>query len=104
MYAMVDRDDDLKIGVRSTAILFGEKDRLYIALLQLGTLGLLVLAGWLEQLNISYFISLLLAAGFFLYQQWLIRHRQREACFRAFLNNNWVGMLIFGGVVLASIR
>lgn len=104
MYAMVDRDDDLKIGVRSTAILFGEKDRLYIALLQLGTLGLLVLAGWLEQLTFSYFMSLLLAAGFFLYQQWLIRHRQREACFRAFLNNNWVGMLIFGGVVLASIR
>ena len=104
MYAMVDRDDDLKIGVKSTAILFGERDRLYIALLQLGTLGLLVLTGWLEQLTASYFISLFLAAALFLYQQWLIRHRQRDACFRAFLNNNWVGMLIFVGIVLTSIR
>ncbi len=104
MYAMVDRDDDLKIDVKSTAILFGERDRLYIALLQLGTLGLLILTGWLEQLTASYFISLLLAAALFLYQQWLIRHRQRDACFRAFLNNNWVGMLIFAGIVLTSIR
>lgn len=104
MYAMVDRDDDLKIGVKSTAILFGERDRLYIALLQLATLGLLILTGWLEQLTASYFISLLLAAALFLYQQWLIRHRQRDACFRAFLNNNWVGMLIFAGIVLTSIR
>ncbi len=101
MYAMVDRDDDLKIGVKSTAILFGQNDRLYIALLQLGTLGLLAIIGWLEQLTVSYYISLLLAAGLFIYQQWLIRHRQRDACFHAFLNNNWVGMLIFAGIMLA---
>lgn len=101
MYAMVDRDDDLKIGVKSTAILFGQNDRLYIALLQLGTLTLLVIIGWLEQLTVSYYFSLLLAAGLFIYQQWLIRHRQRDACFRAFLNNNWVGMLIFAGIMLA---
>jgi 4-hydroxybenzoate polyprenyl transferase, proteobacterial len=101
MYAMVDRDDDLKIGVKSTAILFGQNDRLYIALLQLGTLGLLAIIGGLEQLTVSYYISLLLAAGLFIYQQWLIRHRQRDACFHAFLNNNWVGMLIFAGIMLA---
>ncbi|WP_321408405.1 4-hydroxybenzoate octaprenyltransferase [Tolumonas auensis] len=101
MYAMVDRDDDLKIGVKSTAILFGQNDRLYIALLQLGTLILLAIIGWLEQLTVSYYFSLLLAAGLFIYQQWLIRHRQRDACFRAFLNNNWVGMLIFAGIMLA---
>ena len=101
MYAMVDRDDDLKIGVKSTAILFGQNDRLYIALLQLGTLTLLAIIGWLEQLTVSYYFSLLLAAGLFIYQQWLIRHRQRDACFRAFLNNNWVGMLIFAGIMLA---
>ena len=102
MYAMVDRDDDLKIGVKSTAILFGRYDRHYIALLQCLTLGLLCLIGWLEQLSPSYYLLLLLACGFFVYQQWLIRHRQREACFRAFLNNNWVGMCVFIGIILAS--
>jgi len=102
MYAMVDRDDDLKIGVKSTAILFGRYDRHYIALLQCLTLGLLCLIGWLEQLSQSYYLLLLLASGFFVYQQWLIRHRQREACFRAFLNNNWVGMFVFIGIILAS--
>jgi 4-hydroxybenzoate polyprenyltransferase len=70
--------------------------------LQVLTLGLLCLIGWLEQLSQSYFLLLLLASGFFLYQQWLIRHRQREACFRAFLNNNWVGMFVFIGIILAS--
>lgn len=102
MYAMVDRDDDLKIGVKSTAILFGRYDRHCIALLQFLTLGLLCLIGWLEQLSQSYYLLLLLASGFFLYQQWLIRHRQRDACFRAFLNNNWVGMLVFAGIIFAS--
>ncbi|MDD2842459.1 MAG: 4-hydroxybenzoate octaprenyltransferase [Tolumonas sp.] len=102
MYAMVDRDDDLKIGVKSTAILFGRYDRHYIALLQCLTLGLLCLIGWLEQLAPSYYLLLLLTSGFFIYQQWLIRHRQREACFRAFLNNNWVGMFVFIGIILAS--
>lgn len=101
MYAMVDRDDDVKIGIKSTAILFGVHDRLYIALLQLATLLLLWLAGWLEKLAQPYFIALLLTLGLFLYQQWLIRLRQRDACFRAFLNNNWVGLLVFVGILLA---
>lgn len=102
MYAMVDRDDDLKIGVKSTAILFGQYDRHCIALLQVMTLALLCLIGWLEQLTSSYYALLLLVSGFFIYQQWLIRRRQREGCFRAFLNNNWVGVLVFVGIIFAS--
>jgi 4-hydroxybenzoate polyprenyltransferase len=102
MYAMVDRDDDLTIGVKSTAILFGRNDRLYIALLQLATLSVLWLVGWLEQLSSSYFSVLSITGLFFIYQQWLIRHRQRDACFRAFLNNNWVGMLVFAGILFSS--
>lgn len=101
MYAMVDRDDDLKIGVKSTAILFGQNDKRYIALLQLGTLILLLLVGWVEHLSGVYYLALLSAALFFLYQQWLIRERQRDACFKAFLNNNWVGMLVFLGIVFS---
>lgn len=101
MYAMVDRDDDLKIGIKSTAILFGQNDKRYVALLQLTTLMLLLLAGWLESLNRIYYLSLLAVAVFFLYQQWLIRNRQRDACFKAFLNNNWVGMLVFLGIALS---
>jgi len=102
MYAMVDRDDDLTIGVKSTAILFGRNDRLYIALLQLAMLSVLWLVGWLEQLSSSYFSVLSITGLFFIYQQWLIRHRQRDACFRAFLNNNWVGMLVFAGILFSS--
>lgn len=99
MYAMVDRDDDLRIGVKSTAILFGQNDKRYIALMQLLTLFLLVVVGWLNHTTMIYFSTLLIAAGFFLYQQWLIRNRERMACFRAFLNNNWVGMIIFIGLL-----
>lgn len=102
MYAMVDRDDDLKIGVKSTAILFGQYDRHCIALLQMMTLVLLCLIGGLEQLSQSYYLLLVAVGGFFVYQQWLIRHRQRDACFRAFLNNNWVGVLVFVGIILAA--
>jgi 4-hydroxybenzoate polyprenyltransferase len=104
MYAMVDRDDDVTIGVKSTAILFGQHDRVYIALLQLATLSVLCIIGWLEQLSASYFFVLLIAGLFFIYQQWLIRHRQRDACFRAFLNNNWVGVLVFTGIILSSLH
>jgi 4-hydroxybenzoate polyprenyltransferase len=102
MYAMVDRDDDLKIGVKSTAILFGQYDRHCIALLQMMTLVLLCLIGGLEQLSQSYYLLLVAVGGFFVYQQWLIRHRQRDACFRAFLNNNWVGVLVFVGIIFAA--
>jgi len=101
-YAMVDRDDDLKIGIKSTAILFAEADRAIIALLQLSCLAGLALMGARAELGASYFYSLIVVAVLFAYQQWLIRERQREACFRAFLNNNWVGGAVFVGLVLAT--
>ncbi len=99
MYAMVDRDDDLRIGVKSTAILFGQHDKLYIACLQIITLFLLGVIGWLNNATMIYFSSLLIAGILFVYQQWLIRYRERTACFRAFMNNNLVGMFIFIGLL-----
>jgi 4-hydroxybenzoate polyprenyltransferase len=99
-YAMVDRDDDLKIGVKSTAILFGDYDRLMIGVLHALTLGLLALAGLTARLGVGYYVGLGVAAGFALYQQWLIRGRVREACFRAFLNNHWFGAAVFAGLAV----
>ncbi len=99
-YAMVDRDDDLKIGIKSTAILFGDDDRTITAILQAMTVGVLWLAGLQFQLGYWYFISLIGAGALFARQQWLIRHRDRDACFKAFLDNNRVGALIFAGIVL----
>lgn len=99
-YAMVDRDDDLKLGLKSSAILFGHHDKRIIGALQLLTLLILLLVGQLSELGSSYYWSLLAAAALFVYQQRLIRERQREACFQAFLNNNYVGALIFAGVVI----
>lgn len=99
-YAMVDRDDDLKIGVKSTAILFGEKDRLMTGVLQTMALYSLMLVGNRFELGAFYYLGLAAAAGLFIYQQWLIRFRAREACFKAFLNNNWVGMAVFAGIVM----
>lgn len=97
-YAMVDREDDLKVGVKSTAILFGRFDRLMIAVLHMLCLALLAWAGTMANLGIIYFVSLLIALSLAVYQQWLIRERQRPACFRAFLNNNWFGAVIFAGL------
>jgi 4-hydroxybenzoate polyprenyltransferase len=99
-YAMVDRDDDLRIGVKSTAILFGRADRAMIALFHLLTLAVLAWVGARNQLGLTYYIGLATAAGFALYQQWLIRGRARNACFRAFLNNNWFGAAVFAGLAL----
>jgi 4-hydroxybenzoate polyprenyltransferase len=99
-YAMVDRDDDLRIGVKSTAILFGRADRLMVGLFHLLTLLLLAWVGAREQLGVTYYISLGAAAGFALYQQWLIRARTRDGCFRAFLNNNGFGAVVFAGLAL----
>jgi 4-hydroxybenzoate polyprenyltransferase len=100
-YAMVDRDDDVKIGIKSTAILFGQHDKLIIGLLQAITLGLLVLVGVSYQLGVLYYVGLCFAAGMFIYQQQLIRHRDRLSCFSAFRNNNYVGMVITLGIVFA---
>lgn len=99
-YAMVDRDDDVKIGVKSTAILFGRFDKLIIGLLQLATLALMALVGMQLQLNGAFYLSLLVMAVLFVWQQKLIVQRERNACFRAFLNNNYVGLALFIGVAL----
>lgn len=100
MYAMVDRDDDLKIGVRSTAILFGDSDRHIIATLQAMTLFALYLVGRIMRLGSWYHCGLIAGAVFFAYQLWLIRARDRQACLQAFLNNNYFGMSIFLGIAL----
>ncbi len=101
-YAMVDRDDDLRVGAKSTAILFGDADLVIIGVL-MGTflLAMLLVAqrghlhGW------PYFSGLGIAAALFAYQQWIMRAREREACFAAFRNNNWVGMALWAGIVLS---
>jgi len=103
MYAMVDREDDLKIGVKSTAILFGQADKLIIGILQLIVLALLFFIGWHLQLNSVYYFSLLLAAGLAIYQQWLIKSRTRQPCFQAFLNNHWFGLVIFIGIIFGYL-
>lgn len=98
LYAMVDREDDLKIGVKSTAILFGEADRAMVGLLQLLLIVDLVLVGQQASLGAWYYASVAVAAGLAVYHQYLIRRRDPEACFRAFLNNHWLGMTVFIGI------
>ena len=98
LYAMVDRDDDLRIGIRSTAILFGDLDRVFVGILQVSTLAVLLLAGLRAEYGLAFQLGLLAAGLLFAYQQWLIRDGDRDACFRAFLNNNYVGMLVFFGI------
>nr|WP_275440677.1 4-hydroxybenzoate octaprenyltransferase [Vibrio sp. Of7-15] len=101
LYAMVDRDDDLKIGVKSTAILFGRFDKLIIGVLQFLSLVLLIGLGWWLSLSSAFYWGVLVAGGLFVYQQMLIREREREACFKAFLNNNYVGMVLFVGLAIS---
>lgn len=103
LYAMVDRDDDLKIGIKSTAILFAEKDKLIVGLLQLATLLCLGILGWWLALPSVYFAGLTIVAGLFVYQQRLIVNRDRESCFKAFLHNNYVGMVIFISLLLSYL-
>jgi 4-hydroxybenzoate polyprenyltransferase len=100
MYAMTDREDDLKIGVKSTAILFARHDRLILGVLQIVWLLALALVGVAFHLNPYYGLSLLVVAGFLVYQQWLMRDRNPAQCFQAFLNNHWVGLVIFIGIVM----
>lgn len=98
-YAMVDRDDDRRIGVKSTAILFGDSDRVILAVLQAVVLFGLLLVGRRADLGAWYGLALFVVATLFLRQQWLIRRRDPDGCFRAFLNNNWVGLVLFVGIV-----
>ena len=97
---MVDRDDDLKIGINSTAILFGDADRFIIGIMQLMVLLALYLVGMDAGLGFWYGLGLAGGAIFFLYQQILIRRRERESCLHAFLNNNYFGMTVFIGLAL----
>jgi 4-hydroxybenzoate polyprenyltransferase len=100
MYAMVDREDDLRIGVKSTAILFGRFDRAVIGLCQAGVLALLLLVGERAGLAGWYLGGVTVAGALAAWQQVLIRDRQPQACFRAFLNNNLFGLAIYGGIAL----
>lgn len=99
-YAMVDREHDLRVGVKSTAILFGSLDRIMIGVLQALCLVGLALTGQRFELGLPYWISLVIAAVLFAWQHYLIRRREPAACFRAFLHNNWVGMVVFLGVFM----
>lgn len=100
LYAMVDRDDDRQLGIRSTAILFGDMDRAAIGVMQLIVLGGLVLVGQDLGFSRPYWAGLAVAALLFAWQQWLARDRSRDACFEAFLNNNYVGLAIFAGIAV----
>ncbi|MEY3220753.1 MAG: hypothetical protein RIT27_2110 [Pseudomonadota bacterium] len=99
-YAMTDREDDLKIGIKSTAIFFGKFDKLAIGILQVFVLISLSLIGIDQHLNLFYQGGVLTMAGFFIYQQYLIRDRNPTRCFEAFLNNHWAGLVVFIGLVL----
>jgi 4-hydroxybenzoate polyprenyltransferase len=103
MYAMVDYDDDIKIGVKSTAVLFGKYNALWIGIFQLIFLSLMFYLGRVYQLGLPYFIALGLTAALAIYQQKLIASWQRDLCFKAFLNNNMLGFIVFVGVLLSYI-
>ncbi|MDO9215086.1 MAG: 4-hydroxybenzoate octaprenyltransferase [Methylococcales bacterium] len=100
MYAMVDKDDDIKIGVKSTAILFGQYDRPIMAVLQVIIIGLLITIGIMQHSGLAYYIGLLAASGLSVYQQVLIVNRDKALCFKAFLNNNWFGLAVFIGLAV----
>ena len=100
-YAMVDREDDRRLGIRSTAILFGDADRLILGVLQCLMLSNLYLLGTRAALAWPYHLSLLVVAALFIYQQVLLRERSRAGCFAAFMNNNWVGGVVFAGIGLS---
>ncbi|MCE3238336.1 MAG: ubiA [Gammaproteobacteria bacterium] len=104
LYAMVDREDDRKIGIKSTAILFGKSDKWITGLLQMIFLVLLSFIGFFYQLNKLYYLGIISAAILFIYQQALIRDRYPDNCFKAFLNNHWVGCVIYIGIVLGYVN
>ncbi|CAM7040797.1 4-hydroxybenzoate octaprenyltransferase [Morganella morganii] len=102
-YAMVDRNDDLKIGVKSTAILFGRFDKMIIGILQLVMILMLLWIGLMVNLSGIFYWSLLLAGALFVYQQWLMADRERDPCFQAFMNNNYVGFILFLGMLVSYL-
>ena len=98
-YAMVDKNDDIKIGVKSTAILFGQYDKLIILLLQIFSLLLLITAALWLKLSWPFYLALVISMGLFLYQQRLIKDRDRSLCFKAFLHNHYVGLVLALGII-----
>lgn len=102
-YAMVDRNDDLKIGVKSTAILFGRFDKIIIGVLQLVMILMLLWTGMMANLSGIFYWSLLLAGALFVYQQRLMADRERDPCFQAFMNNNYVGFILFLGMLVSYL-
>lgn len=103
MYAMVDRDDDLKISVKSTAILFADADKVMIGILQIIAIFCLFLLGSELTLNAFYYTGLAVASGLMVYQQWLIRSRDKAGCFAGFINSHWVGVAVLVGIVLSYL-
>lgn len=99
MYAMVDRDDDIRIGLKSTAILFGSEDRLIVSIIQLLFFAVLLIIGIKIELGGMYYVGVAAAAGFAVYQQYLIKDREPAQCFAAFLNNHWLGAAVFMGLL-----
>ena len=99
-YAMVDRDDDIRLGIHSSALFFGQYDVLAVMASYAVTLIILAVVGNMLHLGMAYYLGLLVAAGIATYHYTLIRNRQREACFKAFLHNNWFGAAVFAGIVL----
>jgi 4-hydroxybenzoate polyprenyltransferase len=99
-YAMVDRPWDLKVGIKSTAILFGEQDRLMIGILQGAFIGCLLMIGDRVELGWAWYAGVVVAGAGCAWQQWLIRQREPEACFRAFRANNGVGLAVFVGLLV----
>jgi 4-hydroxybenzoate polyprenyltransferase len=98
LYAMVDREEDIKIGVKSTAVLFGPMDKAAIGMMQFLVVVCLVLVGINTNMSWIYYVGISLASLFFIYQQVLIKHRLPDQCFDAFLNNNYFGMVVFIGI------
>jgi 4-hydroxybenzoate polyprenyltransferase len=100
LYAMVDRDDDLKVGIKSTAILFGDADLPIIGCLQALVVVTLIMVGSPAELGFFWYLGVALMAALFGWHQYLARNRTREGCFEAFLNNNWAGFVVFAGLAL----
>ena len=103
-YAMVDREDDIHLGIHSSALLFGKYDVAAVMTCYAAALVLLILAGQIIGLGWVYYLGLLAAGGVALYHYTLIKHRQREGCFKAFLHNNWFGLVVFAGIALDYLR
>ena len=103
LYAMVDREDDLKVGIRSTAILFGDADCMIIGMMQAMSLAGMVILGMTQGYGLWYMLPMIVVAALFGYQQYLIKDRESAKCFKAFLNNNYVGAVWFVAVLLQFV-